>query len=645
MPSESDKWGWDHVSVFGGFDKGSGTKRWKCNHCNLRYNGSYSRVRAHLLGFSGVGVKSCPAIDSSLREGFQILEEERLDRKRKKHATSGGKPGKRTKTSQLAIAWKNISKKDVDDMVTRFFFADGVNVDLIESPYFLDMVKAIGAFGFEYEAPSVDELTDSLSREKCRIEKTVSLLRDSWPHTGCSIVCVAAPSDGGSGSSRASLFVSSPRGILFLKSADVDGSSDGTSPLIDALTEVIEEVVPANIVQVISHLDGVSKSYESSISSKFPSIIWSPCTRQSMETFMEEVSELEWVKPIISHGKAIEEGMGVYHGNSQPLSLLNLKDDSDPISTKLAPSYCFLKKISELREPSLEVIASEEWKQWKLSFGKDVSTIECSISGDSFWNKVQLLLQLYEPFVRGITSVDMDKSPPGAVCDWRIQAVEALRKDNKVSDQGLLNQLEGLIDTRWDTLFSPLHAAGYILDPRFFGKGQGKDKHVMRGWKTVLEKYQTDSNGRRILREQLSSYWRQEGSLGEEDAVDCRDKMDPVAWWENFGSETPDLQTLAIRVLSQVSSVGMCDEIWQTNGSSYQDVANRLGVQKAEDLFFVRNNLRLHSQRNGNLGGCASSSGPRTMLATLPSEVEDSMPINHEPAVEDVHDETVAGSS
>lgn len=51
MPSESDKWGWKHVSVFGGFAKGS-----------------------------GVGVKSCPAIDRSLREAFQILEEERLAR-------------------------------------------------------------------------------------------------------------------------------------------------------------------------------------------------------------------------------------------------------------------------------------------------------------------------------------------------------------------------------------------------------------------------------------------------------------------------------------------------------------------------------------------------------------------------------------
>ena len=120
MPSESDKWGWEHVSVFGGFDRGSGTKRWKCNHCNLRYNGSYSRVRAHLLGFSGVGVTSCPSIDRSLRQAFQVLEEERVAQK-KKTSSVIGKPGKLIRTSQPTLAWKTITKEDVDDIVARFF--------------------------------------------------------------------------------------------------------------------------------------------------------------------------------------------------------------------------------------------------------------------------------------------------------------------------------------------------------------------------------------------------------------------------------------------------------------------------------------------------------------------------------------------
>jgi hypothetical protein len=244
------------------------------------------------------------------------------------------------------------------------------------------------------------------------------------------------------------------------------------------------------------------------------------------------------------------------------------------------------------------MVVSEDWKQWKHNIAEDVVNVESAILDDGFWRNAHSLLQLYEPFVRLLAIMDIGKSVIGAAYDWRFQALEALR--SQAIDDGILNQLEGLVENRWDVLFSPLHAAGYLLNPRYIGKGQTKDKSVMRGWKATLERYEGESTARRVLREQLSSYWRLEGSLGEEDAVDCRDKMDPVAWWENFGFETPSLQTLAIKVLSQVSSVAMFEEIWQANDFSCREAAGRLGVQKMEDLFFIRNNLRLHGRINGN---------------------------------------------
>ena len=69
-----------------------------------------------------------------------------------------------------------------------------------------------------------------------------------------------------------------------------------------------------------------------------------------------------------------------------------------------------------------------------------------------------------------------------------------------------LNQLEELIENRWDELFSPLHSTAYILNPRYFGRGHSKDKIIMRGWKATLERYESESTGRRVLRMQLSSY-------------------------------------------------------------------------------------------------------------------------------------------
>lgn len=597
MQSESDKWGWKHVSVFGGFDKGSGTKRWKCNHCNLRYNGSYSRVRAHLLGFTGVGVKSCPAIDRSMREAFQILEEERLARK-KKRTSGSGKSGKRIRTSQLTLnhIWKSISKEDVDDVVARFFYAEGLNINVVNSPYFYELIKAVASFGPGYESPSVDKLSGSfLIKEKARIEKSLAPVKESWSQTGCTILCVNCL-DCTRGCSCINMFVSSPRGLMFFKAVRVNDGDTLENVFTGAISDAIMEVGSTNVLQIILNLGHGSESFESLMMPKFPHIFWSPCTSHSIRQLMENIAELDWIKPIVLYAKGIEQCMLTFQRSSPSVFTQDLKQSSDPLSAKFAPSYYLVHRIFEIKQALQEVVVSEEWKEWKLmTLSEDNISIEASILGDNFWSRTHLFLQLCEPFVRLLATFNIDKSVMGDVFDWRMRALEAIRR--KGIDDNALNQVEVLLESRWDMYFSPLHAAGYILNPRYFGKNQAKDKTAMRGWKATLERYESDSGARRVLREQLSSYWRVEGSLGDEDAVDCRDKMDPVAWWENFGFETPHLQTLAVKILCQVSSVGIC----QFSDIPCQEAANMLKVERVEDLVFVQNNLRLHSQRIGNL--------------------------------------------
>ncbi|KAA8550236.1 hypothetical protein F0562_001920 [Nyssa sinensis] len=619
MPSESDKWGWKHVSVFGGFDKGSGTKRWKCNHCNLRYNGSYSRVRAHLLGFTGVGVKSCPAIDRSLREAFQILEEERVARKKKRPSGGSGKPSKRIRTSQpsLPCVWKTVTKEDVDDVVARFFYAEGLNINVVSSPYFHEMTKAIAAFGPGYEPPSIEKLSDSfLSKEKARMERAMALIRESWPHTACTILCVNCL-NGTLGCFCINIFISSPRGLMFLKTVDINEGDGADNVFTNVLSDAIMEVGPTNVLQIISHLGPVSESVELLILSKVPHIFWSPCATHSIRMLMEDIAEIDWIKPTVLCAKGIEQCILTYQRSSLSVFTQNLKENFDPLSAKFAPSYCLVRKIFELKHALEQVVVSEEWKQWKLTVAENIINIEDAILGHDFWDRAQLLLQLFEPFMRSLSTLNIEKAVMGDVYCWRFQALEAVR--SRGIDDIALNQLEILIESRWDMLFSPLHAAGYILNPRYFGRGQTKDKTVMRGWKATLERYECDSASRRILREELSSYCRLDGALGEEDAVDCRDKMDPVAWWENFGFETPHLQTLAIKILSQVSSIAMCQDSWEDNDFPCRETANRLGVQRAEDLVFVRNNLKLRGLRHGNLG---SPSGQRNGNSSSPSGVE-----------------------
>lgn len=602
------------MSVVGGFDSGSGTKRWKCNHCNGDYNGSYSRVRAHLLGFNGLGVRPCLAVDSSSRETFRILDENRLARKlMKKTISSRGKTSNKVLLlDNLSRSMRNLATENVDDTVARFLYGVGLNLDVVDSSYFREMVKALGSIGPQYELPSMEQLCGSLLRnEKVRLEKVLAMARESWPYTGCTILC-ANRLDGSLGCFCVNFFVASPRGVMFLKEVDIIKGDGPDSQFINELATAITEVGPSNVIQVITRLGGqASEAFESVILSKFPHIFWSHCTSHCILLLMEEIAEkLHWFKSVVSCCREIEQCILAFQTSSYCTNTNILKDFSDVVSQKFAPSYFLVRRILESKVTLCQVVVSEEWKRWRLLNNASEAgfNAEAVVSRDEFWINSQMMLEVYEPFVRLLDAFDVDKSIMGDVYNWRIFSLEALKCKGNIDDI-LLNDLESLIEKRWDKLFSPLHGVAYMLHPRYFGERQIKDKTLMRAWNATIERYEADIEERRVLREELGGYWRMKGSFGESDAIECRDMMEPVSWWENFGFETPHLQSLAIKILSQIpSSAILCQESWQCDNMSCKEAVQSfgLGAEGAKDFVFVRNNLRLQSLRNRKM---ASQSG------------------------------------
>ena len=98
---------------------------------------------------------------------------------------------------------------------------------------------------------------------------------------------------------------------------------------------------------------------------------------------------------------------------------------------------------------------------------------------------------------------------------------------------------------------------------------------------------------RRRVREDLSFYRQKRGLFGLQDAQNDRFKISNARWWEDYGADTPLLQRLAIRVLSQGASSSPCERLWSSFGNIASKKRKRLGVQKANDLVFVNANLRL----------------------------------------------------
>jgi len=63
--------------------------------------------------------------------------------------------------------------------------------------------------------------------------------------------------------------------------------------------------------------------------------------------------------------------------------------------------------------------------------------------------------------------------------------------------------------------------------------------------------------------------------------------MDAIDWWEAYGSKTPNLAAVAVRILSQPISGCSAERIWRTYEYIHSAKRNKLNAKIAGKLVFV----------------------------------------------------------
>eukprot|EP00955_Chlamydomonas_euryale_P007617 80757-Chlamydomonas_euryale.AAC.1 len=148
------------------------------------------------------------------------------------------------------------------------------------------------------------------------------------------------------------------------------------------------------------------------------------------------------------------------------------------------------------------------------------------------------------------------------------------------------------LERRWEMLHSPLHAAGLLLDPEFQQHNyDGRDVtsvEVRDGMKNVLMRMLPDMEARGNAEHQLSNFRNQWGcfkpTLGTETMYAQARVLPAWEWWLTYGGDAPELQKVALRVLSQVASAGACERNWSSYDFIHSRRRNRLKPRTAEDL-------------------------------------------------------------
>ncbi|MCO5587806.1 hypothetical protein L7F22_041758 [Adiantum nelumboides] len=187
---------WQYVEKIKALRKGQWTC--KCNFCGHVWGGGPHRIRSHLLSLPGQGVGPCDSVTEDVKDIVRRLHadassdgkdsREAIDAlvddlggsasqsqgdaslsthgEGSTHASGSSKSNvnssKKRKVAQgaggLPAAFGLQARKQADQALRRFFYAEDVPEWKVRSPYFLDMIKAIGNVGPSYVPPSYHAL-------------------------------------------------------------------------------------------------------------------------------------------------------------------------------------------------------------------------------------------------------------------------------------------------------------------------------------------------------------------------------------------------------------------------------------------------------------------------------------------------------
>ncbi len=189
--------------------------------------------------------------------------------------------------------------------------------------------------------------------------------------------------------------------------------------------------------------------------------------------------------------------------------------------------------------------------------------VECAVFSNQFWRLLTLIVTITEPIFNLMRLVDSGKRTIGKFYEYYDQLMEIINEMDGLTSEKK-KEIVTIINDRWYFMHSSMHCAGIVLDLEWQGKGQAKDKEIMMGFQKIRDKFFPVVRDQANIEKQLAHYRNVEGLFADPAAFLVAKEMPAHTWWSSYGSETLELQSLAIKVLSHVTVASACERNWST---------------------------------------------------------------------------------
>ncbi|KAI3965571.1 hypothetical protein MKX01_010528 [Papaver californicum] len=495
------------------------------------------------------------------------------------------------------------SSRQIQRCIGRFFFENGIDFSAANSLTFQKMIRAfVGRESMMYKVPSCNDLKGwILQEEQKAVQEYVREAVHSWGSTGCSILL-----DGWTdrkGRKLINFVVDSPRGPIFMKSANVSDTTEDVDAMITLLSGVIEEVGVQNVVQIVSYTTlGSLNTVGKKLTEKYGTLSWTVCASHCIGLILDKIGMLNPWRGVLSNAKEITKF--IY---SHEIVLKLMKKHTfglDLVRSRRIRSlmpFLILERIESQKKNLKDMFSSLEWKSSTLASTADGTHVSNLVTGElSFWVEAQMLLKGSLPLIRALHLINGGDSKPqlGYIYETMDQVKETIKdeyEDEKTKYQPFWTVIDGIWNNQ---LHSPIHSAACILNPSLLYSSEdvNDDDEIKDGLSCCIERMVEDKRARYLILLQLDDYLEARGAFGEGVAADERMKLSPEKWWSLYGGQCPELQNFAIRILSQTCTGAVRYGLRRSLSEQlHMSGRNCVEQKQLKDLTFVHHNLRLQN--------------------------------------------------
>ncbi|XP_057518312.1 uncharacterized protein LOC130799224 [Amaranthus tricolor] len=605
---------WKYVVKGDKMSGGGGNYTWQCNFCKQIKSGSYTRVKANLVGVAKGGISQCPNVTNEDRMQMRNLERQVEQYKESRQPKRPPLPSqslssetslsptsyakKRKSDNPITKAFDIQARNNLDAEIPRMFFTGGLPFNLCRNPYYVSSYNYAATNNIlGYKPPGYIKMrTTLLDREKENVEKLLEPTKATWREKGV---------------------------------VDCSGEVKDKDIIASLLNDAIEEVGDDKfVIQILTDNASNCKAAGELIEGRYPHIFWTPCIVHTLNLALKNISnaknisnneevydECHWITEV--HGDALFVKNYIMN-HSMRLAIFNKFSPLKHLSvgdTRFASVVVMLKRMKLLKTTLQSMVVSEAWSTYRDDHRGQATLVREKILNDDWWDNVEYILDFTRPIYDMIRACDTDKASLHLVYenwDSMISKVKEIIYNHEHKQRheysSFFSVVETILLSRWKKSNTSLHCLAHSLNPRYYSDTWLKEvpgrvaPHVdneisTQRFNCFRRLFQDLEDRRKVNMEYAIFLARDDGVFTEPECLNDMYLMAPKHWWATYGSQVPMLQALAFKLLGQPSSSSCCERNWSTYKFIHSCTRNKLAPKRAQDLVYIHNNLCLLSRR------------------------------------------------